>query len=94
MTDKMVHRLIGYDRETEELAWQHDIPEAKLTVVKKIAKVDANDSDAIGSYELTASQAREIAGIIQQPINTRKYIFYLEPFAAALTKQMNIGRLG
>jgi hypothetical protein len=89
---KIVHRLIGYDRETEELAWQHDIPEAKLSVVKKIAKVDTDDAEAIGSYELTASQAREIAGIIQQPINTRKYIFYLEPFASALTKQV-VGRL-
>jgi hypothetical protein len=92
MTKKMVHRLIGYDRETEEIAWQHDIPEAKLTVVKKIAKVDANDSDAIGSYELTASQAREIAGIIQQPINTKKYFFYLEPFAGALTKEAHVAR--
>jgi hypothetical protein len=81
MTASIVHQLTGYDRETELLAVEYDIPTAQLAQVKKIAGISADDPEAVGSYPLRRDQASDIAKLLGVPIDIDRFGFFLEPFA-------------
>ena len=49
MSARVVHRLTGYDRDTELLAIEHEIPQKDISRVKEIAGVGPDDPDAVGS---------------------------------------------
>ena len=76
----VVHRLTGYDKKTEQLAMEHDIPETKLKYAKDVAGVEYEDMDAIGSYPLNISQTKAIAKLVGLIINVDRYYWFLEPF--------------
>ena len=76
----VVHRLTGYDKATERLAIEHDIPASKLKHAKELAGVRHEDVDATGSYPLSAIQARAMAKLVKQMINVDRYSWFLEPF--------------
>ncbi len=76
----IVHRLIGYDNITELLVIEHDIPASKLKHAKELVRIPHEDIDAIGSYQLDGSQARDIAMPVFKRINVDRYLWFLEPF--------------
>ncbi len=76
----VVHRLTGYDKKTEWLALEYDIPASKLRHAKELAGVRHEDIDAVGSYPLSISQARSLARLVNQMINVDRYSWFLEPF--------------
>lgn len=76
----VVHRLTGYDKQTEWLAIEHDVPASKLEHAKELAGVRPEDTDATGSYPLSISQARSIGRLVNQMINVDRYSWFLEPF--------------
>jgi hypothetical protein len=80
MNTRIVHRLTGYDRKTELLAIEYEIPVGDITCVKEIAGVDPSDPNAIGSYPLDQGQVESIARLLGAKINNDMYDFFLEPF--------------
>ena len=73
------HRLVGYDTRTERVAFEREIPDRNLPLVKDIARVDEDDPDAAGSYPLSADQAHHIADVIGAPSPPSNVDFFLEP---------------
>jgi hypothetical protein len=78
----VVHRITGYDKRRGNLTFEHDIPRDKLRLVRYLARVVREDSESIGSYELTPDRAKKIARLIHRMINVEEYDWFLEPFSA------------
>jgi hypothetical protein len=79
---KAAHRLVGYDRKTELETFELTIPERIFGEVRsRVSVVDWDDPDAIGCYELTNSQTREIATLVHRPNLPRGLDFFLEAYA-------------
>jgi hypothetical protein len=80
MTTGVVHQLTGYDRETELLAVEYDIPSHHLAKIKRIAGVSADDPEAVGSYPLRRNQESDIAELLGVDIDADGFDFFLEPY--------------
>src|SRR6202040_1992936 len=78
---KAIHRLVGYDRGTDQMKVRYEIPSDTLAEAKRIAGVASDDPGATWSYPLSADQARAIATLIRAPIDPDDLEFFLEPFA-------------
>jgi hypothetical protein len=83
MTDIITHRLVGYDRSSGRVAVEHDIPDRFLELAKRVAKVGADDPQAVLCYRLDDLQARDLALAIGAKIDRDHLNFYLEGFAGA-----------
>ena len=81
MKEHIVHRLVGYDPVTDLIAFEHDIPQKKISFAKNIAHVGPGDPDAIASYPLSKMSARDLAGALHVDLPARDLDFFLEPFA-------------
>jgi hypothetical protein len=81
MNARVVHRVTGYDRETELLAIECAVPAKNISRAKEIAGVGPDDPDATGSYPLDQDQVRRIANLLGSRIDVSKYDYFLEPFA-------------
>ena len=80
---RITHSLVGYDRLTERVAEEFDVPDAVLPRAKELARVSADDRDAIACYRLKASAAHDLADILKARIDTRRRDYFLEGFAVA-----------
>ena len=74
------HSLVGYDRLTERVAEQFDVPQAILPMAKKLARVPVDDTDAIMCYPLDARAARDLAALLNAKIDTDLRDYFLEGF--------------
>lgn len=77
----IVHRLIGYDRQTDRMRYRFDIPDSRMPDVKKIVQVPHDDPEAVWSYPLSNTQTRSLASLIGVQIDPDEAEFYLEAFA-------------
>jgi hypothetical protein len=77
----ITHRLVGYDRATGLVAVEYEIPVRHLEFAKQVARVGADDPDAVLCYRLDPPQARDLAGTIGQHIAGEALTFFLEGFA-------------
>ena len=77
----IIHRLVGYDRQTDRMRTRFDIPDHLMPDAKKIAKVPADDPDAAWSYPLTKAKTRRVAHLIGVQADPDEAEFYLEAFA-------------
>jgi hypothetical protein len=80
---RITHSLVGYDRISERLAEEFDVPDAVLPRAKEFAGVPADDPEAIMCYPLDASGARDLADLIKARINTERRDYFLEGSAGA-----------
>jgi len=64
MIADVVHRLVGYDRQTDRMKVKFDIPGRFMPEVKKIAEVLSYDTDAAWSYPHTKERLRSLASLI------------------------------
>jgi hypothetical protein len=76
------HRLVGYNRATERVADEHDIPDTLMRWAKRLAHVPAADPEATMCYPLNNAAARDLAGAIGAATDTSKNEYFLEGFAA------------
>lgn len=81
MTETITHRLIGYDRASGHVGVEYDVPDQLLDLAKGIAKVGADDPEAVLCYKLDDLQAHELAAAIGANIDCQQLNFYLEGFA-------------
>jgi hypothetical protein len=77
----VIHKLTGYDKVSEKLAAQIDVPISQLGQAKQVAGVGQEDPEAALSYPLTSEQAKRIGQTIGQFVDTDRYLWFLEPFA-------------
>jgi hypothetical protein len=79
---RITHSLVGYDRLTERLVEEFEVPDVVLPRAKELARVSADDPDAIMCYPLDASRAHGLADILKARIDTERRDYFLEGFAA------------
>jgi len=74
----IAHRLVGYDPDTERVAFQKEIPDNLLRTVLSLVETDKDDSDVFDSYPVTRSAARDILGMIHA--EARDLDYFLEGY--------------
>jgi hypothetical protein len=74
------HSLVGYDRRTERVAEEFDVPDAVLPKAKELARAPADDPDAIACYRLGSSEAQVLAEMLNANIDTERRDYFLEGF--------------
>jgi hypothetical protein len=78
---RITHSFVGYDRLTERVAGEYDVPDSVLPRAKKLARVPADDPDAIMCYPLDPSGAHYIADTLKARIDLERHDYFLEGFA-------------
>ena len=61
---RITHTLVGYDRLTERVSEEFEVPDAVLARAKELADVPADDPDAIMCYPLDAARAHALAEML------------------------------
>jgi hypothetical protein len=88
----LTHSLVGYDRLSEGVAEEFDVPDAVLPRAKQLAGVAADDPDAVMCYPLDASRARDLADLIKARIDTERRDYFLEGLARDARHRSSAGR--
>lgn len=78
---QVIHRLVGYDRRTDRMTDQFDIPDHLFSDAKKIAKVHADDPGASWSYPLDGVQTKQLASLIGSRVTLKHAEYFLEAFS-------------
>jgi len=78
---RVTHSLVGYDRASERVAEEFEVPEAVLSKAKVLARVPADDPNAMMCYRLHPAEARELAGLLAMAINPERHDYFLEGHA-------------
>jgi hypothetical protein len=73
-------QLTGYDKNTDIVQVEYELPLRAAEFVKQVAGVAAGDPEVVGSYPLTEQQVTEIAGVAGTPLNPRLYNYFLEAY--------------
>jgi hypothetical protein len=81
MSSRVVHRLTGYDRTTEFLTIEYDIPTKKFARIRKIAGVGPDDPEAIGSYPLDRNQVQKISDLLGSKVEIDRFDYFVEAFS-------------
>ena len=79
---RVTHSLVGYDRRTEHVAEEFDVPDTVLPKAKELARVPDNDPDVLMCYPLDASGAQYLADLLKARIDTDRRDYFLEGVAA------------
>jgi len=58
----IVHRVTGYDKRTERLAYEFKVPEYYVPEMRTMAQVAPEDTEAAGAYPLDSDTAHFLAG--------------------------------
>jgi hypothetical protein len=78
---KAAHRLVGYDQQTESEKFELPIPERMFGELRTVVRLDYDDPDAVGCYELTDDQAHQIAIMVRRKNLPPGLDFFLEAYA-------------
>lgn len=72
------HRLIGYDRETEMMEVDFHIPESAIPGIAELVGAPETDRSMLTVYNLTASQARSVAGMLRLTLDPARYDYAVD----------------
>jgi len=78
---RVVYKLVGYDKRSENLAVTFEVPRSDVARAKSIAGIAIEDDTQVGDWELTSKQSNEIARLIEAKLDADRYDCFLEPFA-------------
>ena len=78
---RLAHRLRGYDKRTDELAFECDIPPNLVTHLKRVVSAYPDDPDLAGLYALNEEQAQRIALALERPLDLKRLTFVLDASA-------------
>lgn len=76
------YQIAGYDKRTEKLAREFDIPADQVEAVMKVARVSAQQAASFGSICLDPSTVRMVGRQLGKSIYSEFYDWFLEPSAA------------
>lgn len=71
-------KIVGFDKSSELMASESEIPLAALPKVREIAQVPDTDPDLLGSYPLDAQQVKVIAELLHLSLDPERDAFFLE----------------
>lgn len=78
----VVHRVTGYDRETEFLDREFEVPHDRLAEIREIARVPVpSGEEQVGCFLLDRAAAAAIADRFAFAMNLDRYDWFLEPIA-------------
>jgi hypothetical protein len=77
----VIHRVTGYDKRTELLEVEYDVPEQKFSAIREIVQVPLDDPQAVGSYPLDADAVQQVGRKLDRVLSADAYDWFLEPFA-------------
>ena len=80
---RIARSLVGYNRLTERVAEEFDVPDTVLHRAKELACVPADDPEAIMCYPLEPSGVHHLADILKARIDTQCCDYWLEGFAGS-----------
>jgi hypothetical protein len=86
MTTNLVVRLVGFDRKTDRVVVQRDIPPDLVDEVVEIAGVRV-PVEEMGDFPLSTERARRIADMLDVQIDTNANEFFLETSAPANSRR-------
>lgn len=75
----IAHRVVGYDKVTEKLVFEFDIPNDQIETVRNLVQVPAEQATTFGSFPLEQGSAWKVAWRLQLPMNVDGYDWFLEP---------------
>jgi hypothetical protein len=78
--NQIAHSLVGYDRLSERVAEEFVVPDAVLPKAKELARVPADDPDAVMCYPLDVVGALGLADLIEARIDPERCDYFLEGF--------------
>ncbi len=80
----VVHKVTGYDKNTELLALEFDVSDEQLRRLQRYSYVDVPNKEALGSIELRDEASVEISSFCNLQVDkVGSYTWFIEPFAAA-----------
>ncbi len=65
---ELVHQLVGYDRETEKVAYQHDFPSDEWDRIRGFLRAEPDDPSMVDVYPIDAPTVRDIMRVIDDSI--------------------------
>src|SRR3954463_6361694 len=78
MKRDLMHVLVGYDPESEQLAYKRPIPASQLKAILRLVTLDADDPEARAAYPIPYPIVADICGMIQEPRPDRRFDYFLE----------------
>lgn len=76
---KLTHHIRGYDKTTDKLRFEQELPEQLIANLKKILSDQSSQDPAlIGTYELDASTLHRLATALGVPIDAEEYAYFLD----------------
>ncbi len=69
----LVHQLVGYDKATETVAYEHDFRPEEWRRIRKFLDADPGDPDMVYAYPIDGHRVVEIASVIQAPVGNLNY---------------------
>ena len=73
-------KIVGFDKASEQIALELQVPNWALARVKGIAHVPESDPDLMGSYPLDGDQIRMVADAAHLAVDTDRYSYLLEAY--------------
>jgi|SRR5208337_272983 len=64
----IVHHLVGYDRATEKVAYQHACPPDEWNTIRKFLRADDDDPSIVDIYPIDEPTIRDMMGVIHSDL--------------------------
>jgi len=76
------HKIRGYDRRTDELVEEHDLPAACLDRIRPLVSAGRDDPDLVAVYPLDAAAIQAIVALLPVRLDLDRYDFFLDADAS------------
>lgn len=77
----VVHRVSGFDKGTEQLEREFDVPADFVLAARRIADAPDDWQAAPGAFPLEGQAVWAISAMLKTPLNVDRYDWFLEPIA-------------
>ncbi len=78
MRDDVIYLLVGYDPDTDHIAYREAIPESARDKIVSMVDPDPDDKDAISSYQINIHMARDIMSLARLRSGEDRLEYFLE----------------
>lgn len=75
----VVHRVTGYDKRTEALEREVDIPADLVAEARRLANAPEDPAQAPGAFPLSGSTVVRLSAMLGLPMSQDRYDWFLEP---------------
>lgn len=75
----VAHRITGYDKDSEALQCEFDVPADFVLAARRVAEAPDDWQVAPGAFPLTGQAVWAIGAMLKTPLNVDRYDWFLEP---------------